>query len=436
MKRILPFKALRYNKNVVGNLSAVLAPPYDIISEQMQQKLYSNHPFNVVRLEYGMTNEGDSETDNRYVRSAETLTEWMHSGVLVPDRQPSLYIYGQEFEFPDGRQLFCKGIICLVRLDEFEKGMVLPHEETLSKAKSDRFNLMMECGANFSPVYSLYRDESNSLSPLISDLLKSEADVSIKTDDGVLQKLWQITDSDIISKITDVLEDKPFFIADGHHRYETAINYRNAMREQNPDHTGNELYNYVMMYLADMDDRGLVVCPTHRMVKNVVGYSEQGVISQLEEAFRVEKIFAEDLTDSIRQKLELNSDMPCFAMHTGKNYYYLLKLRDYLFTDEANKDKSKTLRRLDVTVLHSLIFSKVLGVTDADLRNQTYLSYTRDISEAVKEVQNGAFQCSFILNPTKIGQIKDISLAGEKMPQKSTYFYPKLITGLVMNKIN
>ena len=246
-----------------------------------------------------------------------------------------------------------------------------------------------------------------------------------------------MTDGGIISSITDALEDKQLFIADGHHRYETAITYRNAMREQNPGHTGDEPYNYIMMFLENMDDPGLVVFPTHRMVRSLVGYSEHGVLSQLAENFDVIRIDAEDISASVAQKLDKNNDdIPCFAMYTGKEYYYLLRLKDLASADRANPEKSLALRHLDVTVLHSLILGKVFGMTDADLKNQDYLSYTRDISEAVDEVKNGNFQCSFMLNPTKIHEIKEISLAKEKMPQKSTYFYPKLVTGLVMNKIN
>ena len=436
MERILPFKALRYNKNVVGNLSAVLAPPYDVISEQEQTKLYNSHPFNAVRLECGMINEGDSETDNRYTRSAETLKEWMHSGVLVPDRQPAFYVCSQEFTSADGRQHCCTGIMCLVRIDDYEKGMVLPHEETLTKAKNDRLNLMLACGANISPVYSLYADKDRTINGLLLNAVLTQPESIAKTDDKITHKLWTITDQLLISKISEALENKRLFIADGHHRYETALNYRNAMREKNSDHTGSELYNYVMMYLVEMDDPGLMIFPTHRLVKNTVGFTEQGIVSQLEENFEVEKVYAMDLEESVAEKLGWNKDVPCFAMYTGKEYYYLLKLKSFSVADEVNSEKSKALRRLDVTVLHSLILGRVLGMTDADVRNQTYLDYTREIYEAIEGVKSGNYQCSFILNPTKIHQVHDICLEKEKMPQKSTFFYPKLKTGLVMNKIN
>ena len=436
MERILPFKALRYNKNVVGDLGAVMAPPYDVISEQQQIKLHNSHPFNAIRLEYGLVNETDNETDNRYTRSAETLSEWTHSGVIVPDRQPAIYVYSHEFDLGDGQMQSCKGVVCLVRLDEFEMGTVLPHEETHPKAKNDRLKLMMECGVNFSPIYSLYLDEEKRIDGILQDVTAEPPDVSAKTSDGVVQKLWPVTDSEIIENITAVLADKQFFIADGHHRYETALNYRNWMREHNPEHTGSEPYNYVMMFLADMQQSGLCIFPTHRMVRNVVGYSEAGVISQLEQGFNISKIYSEDMESEIERKLAENKDIPTFAMYTGKEYYYLLRLKDYSFADEVNAEKSIALRHLDVTVLHSLVLGKAFGMTEAELKKQDFLSFTREIPVALERVKNGDFQCAFMLNPTKIHEIRDVSLVNEKMPQKSTWIYPKIKTGLIMNKIN
>ncbi|MFA7637646.1 MAG: DUF1015 domain-containing protein [Monoglobales bacterium] len=433
MNRILPFRALRYNKNVVGNLSAVLAPPYDTITKEQQKKLYDSHPFNVVRLEYGMANETDSDIDNRYTRSAETLNEWLHSGVFVRDRQPAIYVYGQEFILEDGRKQSCNGLVCLVRIEDSENGLILPHQETLPNAKNDRFNLMTACGANFSAIFSLYSDEKNIVSSLISDTVSGTPEVSVKID-GLNQNLWPITDTEIIDNISSVLEDKQFFIADGHHRYETAVNYRNIMRLQNPDHTGDEPYNYVMMFIVNMDDPCLAIFPTHRLVKNIVGFNEQGIISQLSESFDVEK-FEIDET-SVSGKLRDNTSLPSFAMYTGKDYYYLLKLKDISLADAANPDKSVALRHLDVTVLHSVVLEKVFGLTEAELKKQTYLCYTRSISEAVELVKDGKFQRSFMLSPAKIHEIKAIALANEKMPQKSTYFCPEPITGFVMNKIN
>lgn len=433
MERILPFKAVRYNKNVVGDLGAVVAPPYDAISESKQQKLYMAHPFNVVRLECGLTNQDDNEIDNRYTRSADTLQEWTYSGVLIPDKHPSIYVCSQEVEL-GGKTYSCKGIMCLVRLDEFEKGTILPHEETFAKEKLDRLNLMMSCGASFSAVSSLYFDEEKNVSEIIADITKEAPETSVKTSGGMLQKTWAITDEEIISRIQSELENKKLFIAAGHHKYEAAINYRNTMREINSDYTGDEPYNYIMMFLVDMDEQGFSPFAMHRLVKGVVGYSEQGFLSQLEEAFAIEKVFADNVSESIKRKLE--TENPGFAMYTGKDYFYLLKLKDYEYIDKEIQEKSTVLRHMDVTILHTLVLGKVFGMSDVDMQNNTYLDYSRDIEESVAETLNGNFQCSFILKPMKTSDIVQISLANEKMPRKSTYFCPELFSGMIMNKFN
>ena len=308
MERILPFKALRYNKNIVGDIGAVLAPPYDVISAKKQQKLYSSHPFNAVRLECGEVCEGDNETDNRYTRSAETLDEWTRSGVILPDRQPAIYVYHQEYDAGECGMQTCKGIVCLVRLDDFEMGTVLPHEETVTKAKNDRLKLLTECRVNFSPIFGLYRDDEKSVDSIVDDILQNPAETTAKTADGAIQKVWPVTDEETIAKIQHVFKDKQLFIADGHHRYETAIKYRDMMRDINPDHTGEEPYNYVMMFLAEINQPGIRIFPTHRLVRNVVGYSEPGVISQLEQCFNVAKHFAEDIEKSISEKIAENND--------------------------------------------------------------------------------------------------------------------------------
>lgn len=428
MKRILPFKGLKYNKNIVGNLSTVLSPPYDIISAQQQKSLLSVHPFNVIRLEYGEMIETDSDSDNRYTRSVQALTEWMYSGVLVPDRQPSVYIYGQEFENEKGEKLVSKGIICLVRLEEFEKGRIIPHEQALSKAKSDRLRLLTECGANFSPICSLYEDESGQIARYIDGIMQQEAEISVKTTDGMGQKLWTVSDEVLVSDITAALEDKQFFIADGHQRYEAAMEYRNIMREGNQEHTGEELYNYVMMFLTDMNHPGTMILPIHRMVRNIVGFNEQATVSMLENMFSVEKVTTENVEMSASKKLEANRGKTSFAMYTGKDYYYFLKLKDTEFTKDVSGP--------DVSVLHRLVFADVFDMSDADIKNQTYLSYTEDISKAINEVREGNFQCSFMLNPAEMSEIKEVLTKGGKLPQKSTFFFPKIKTGLVMNKFN
>lgn len=435
MATIIPFRGLRYDTNIVGDLSAVTTPPYDIISPEQQEKLYRAHPFSAIRLELPKEEEGDNSEHNKYTRAADTLNEWIESGVLKFDEKESIYVYGQEFTLPDGRHLSYKGVLCLVKLEEFEKGIILPHEETLSKAKNDRFNLMSATGCNFSSIYSLYLDEERAIAPCIDAVSQTQPQVRFTATDGVVQKLWAVDDEETIKTIARGFEGKQLFIADGHHRYETALNFRNSMREKNPQASGDELYNYVMMFLVDMDEPGLVVFPTHRLIRDLPGFSETQVVDALVDMFDIEKISVENsASDEIMKKLEANCEDKVFAMYTGKEFYYLLRLKNMEFQREALPDKSEAYIDLDVSILHTLILDRVFGIDSENMRDQRNLVYTRDAKEAEQKVKDGDFQCAFFLNATKIKQIKDVSLANEKMPQKSTYFYPKLITGLIMNK--
>ena len=427
MATILPFQALRYNTEKISDLSKVMTPPYDIISPQQQREFYDESPYNVIRLEYGMEFPDDTPDNNRYTRAKQDLDKMMQEQILIQEDEPAIYIYEQIFTMPDGSKKSCKGIFTLVQLEEFDKKIVLPHEETLSKAKTDRFNLMKATNCNFSQIYCLYLDQQRMVNQVLEEKMKQKADISFTAQDGIRQNLWMIKDKDTIAILEKSFADKQLFIADGHHRYETALNYRNYLRENGAVADG--LYNYVMMLLVDMEDDGLVVFPTHRMVKDVSGFDEAALLQSVEKYFTVKKINDLALIES-----ELQKEQKAFSLYTGKDYFYLLVLRDYDAMLNRLPDKSPAYQGLDVSILHTLILEENFGIDPENMADQKNLVYTRDVSEAIHDVQNGKFQCSFILNATKVSEIKDISLANEKMPQKSTYFYPKVITGLVMNK--
>ena len=431
MADIQPFTGLRYNTDIVGDLSSVTTPPYDIISPEDQDRFYHMHPFNVIRLELGKELPEDDENNNKYTRAANFLNEWIESGVLKFEDKESLYIYGQDFTAPDGRQLSCKGLVCLVKLEEFEKGIILPHEETLSKAKSDRMNLLQSTYTNFSAIYSLYMDQEHEITPVLNQCSESAPDLSFVASDGVTQKLWVVSDKDIIAQITGAFQNKQLFIADGHHRYETALQFRNKQHALGT-YSEHEKFDYVMMFLADIEEEGLLVLPTHRMLHNLDNFQEETLIERANQNFIIEKIplpqdsVAHYMESSIAQKEKT------FGLYTGKDYFYTLTLRDIQAQRDALPEKSNAYNNLDVAILHTLILEQILGIGQNDMRSGEYLTYTRDSAEAVSSVQSGQYQCSFFLNPTKISDIKAVSLENEKMPQKSTYFYPKLTTGIVM----
>ncbi len=437
LAKIIPFKGMRYNAEKVGGLKNVVTPPYDIISAEQQSAYYEKHKNSVIRLEYGAQYPTDNEADNRYTRAASFLHSWLDDGTLKLEDKESLYLYEQRFVV-NGQELTYRGFITLTQLVEFSKGIVLPHEETLSKAKTDRFNLMDTTHSNFSQVYCLYIDEERKIDAIINKITSAKPDISfISDEDNIEQNLWIVSDDSVIKSVQDGFSDKQLFIADGHHRYETALNFRNKMREENPDWKEDDLFNYVMMMLVDMDDSGLVVFPTHRLVNNVK-IDEVMAVSLLKDNFNIDKIIVDKKAETICKAIDADlmalREKKGFALYFGDEYYYRLTLNDASVMSSRLPDKSDAYRNLDVTILHTLILDDIFGIDSEDLANQSNLTYTRDALEAIEAVQSGAQQCTFILNPTKVREIKDVSLAGEKMPQKSTYFYPKLITGLVMNK--
>lgn len=430
MAEIRAFRGLRYDSSVAGELKELVTPPYDIISPEEQKAYYEKNENNVIRLEYGMELEGDSELHNKYVRAGQHLKDFLKKGILKRDEKDCLYIYEQIFGLKNGKSKSFKGIICLVKLEEFDKEVVLPHEETLSKAKSDRFNLMCATDCNFSQIYSLYLDEQKKIYPLIETLSKGKPDICFTTDDGIEQRLWIVPKDEKVCEIIEHFKAEKLYIADGHHRYETALNYRNKLREDKGRYAEDELFNYVMMFLVNMDNEGLLVFPTHRMLRDLPDFSEEAFLKKVEKDFAVEKRAEPEKMEQILSEREGKN----FGFYTGKDYYYILTLKNKKLMDELIPQKSEPYRNLDVSILHSGILERFMGIDKENMANQKNLTYTRDFSEAIEKVKDGTFQCSFVLNATKISEIKDVTLYKEKMPQKSTYFWPKLVTGIVMNQ--
>jgi uncharacterized protein (DUF1015 family) len=398
MAVIKPFNGLRFTKRA-GELSELVCPPYDIISPEMKKNFSEVNGNNIVKLELPDSYEG----------AGKTLNEWILNGVLAKDNEPSIYVYEMEFLVENQRKSL-KGFVTLVKLAEFSEEVVLPHEETLSKAKTDRFNLMSATFANFSQIYSLYMDDGD-----VPDLLEKAsldlADMEVTDNDNVVHRMWIVNDKEIISEISKKFSDKKLYIADGHHRYETALNFRNA-------HPECENAGYVMMFLADMENDGLVVLPTHRIVRGLENYSTESLLKKAKKTFTVKEV------NHSKPDIEKS-----FVLYDGDKYYQLT-FKDKLEID----DKSQAYCDLDVTVLHELLLERCLGIDKANMAAQINLTYTKYLDEAISAVDKGEANCCVILNATKVSQIKDVANEGEKMPQKSTYFYPKMLTGLVSNK--
>lgn len=425
MAEIRPFRALRFNTRKAGNIQELTCPPYDIISEEQRNQYLKTNEHNVIRLEL-------PRGENPYEEAGSLLRQWEQQGVLKQDEQEGLYIYEEEFQ-AHGKTMRVKGIICRVKLEEFSKGIVLPHEETLSKAKADRFQLMKATFCNFSQIYSLYMDPQHKTPDKINRLSQGEPEVEMQDSDGVIHRLWIVTDPQQIQEICGDFAQRKLYIADGHHRYETALNFRDDCRKQGIAKEGDAA-DYVMMMLVDMENSGLVVFPTHRLVRGLSSFDETAVKEASREYFLVE-----DRADISTIEGELNAlyqqGKKAFAFYTGKDRWTLLILKDMDAVRKLLPQVSAATQGLDVTVLHSLVLEKIFGIDKENMAQQINLTYTRDFQEAIASVQKKESQCAFILNPTRVTEIRDVAAAGEKMPQKSTYFYPKLITGLVMNEM-
>ncbi len=422
MAEIKPFQSLRFTDKA-GSIQELVCPPYDIISEEQRQGYLQQNANNIIRLEL-------PKGEQPYAAAGATLQEWLDKGILKKDDKPGIYIYEEEFSI-NGIHAKVKGCIVRVKLEEFSKGIVLPHEETLSKAKEDRLNLMKATHCNFSQIYSLYMDEEHRIISRLDRLSQGKPVTELTDGQGVTHRLWIVTDEEEIRAVCRDFADKKLYIADGHHRYETALNYRNDCHENGIGDGGE---NDVMMMLVDMEHPGLVVLPTHRLVRDLAVFDEAKLLDDCKAYFDITE--EEDLQSAEDKLGQLyKAGKKAFAFYSGGNGYKLMVLKDENVLAELLPDKSKASQGLDVTVLHTLVLEKIFGIDADNMAKQINLTYTRLLEEAVESVRNGKAQCAFLLNPTRVTEIRDVAAAGEKMPQKSTYFYPKLVTGLVMNQL-
>ena len=426
MADIKAFPALRFTDKA-GDISKNVCPPYDIISPAQREEYIAESANNIIRLELPVG-------ENAYDVAGALYKKMRSHSILDTDSTEGIYVYEEEFT-AYGQTKKIKGIFARVKLCAFSENVVLPHEETLSKAKTDRFNLMSTTFCNFSPIYSMYTDGERKISGKVAELTCGKADIEFTCADGVTQRLWKIEKGADTDFIENAFKDKQLFIADGHHRYETALNFKKKLLADGIIKDENHPANYVMMMLIDMENDGLVVFPTHRMIKGLENFDEADALSKISEFFDVHKICRCD----IEKSLASNPMSKSYVFCTKSGEYHLLTLKEGSAATDAltalNPGKSDAYKGLDVTVLHSLILEKLFGIDKENMANQINLKYTRDIDEACDCVKENEFNCAFILNSTKVSEIKDVALAGEKMPQKSTYFYPKLITGLVMNEL-
>jgi len=426
LAKIAPFKGIRYNQSVTGELSKVTSPPYDIISPQDQVYYHKLHPNNYVRLVLGEDFESDCETSNRFTRAKGYLDQWLADGVFKEDSQPAIYIYQQLFE-RNGEAKTVRGFTCAVKIHEYEDRVILPHEWTLAKPKSQLAQLIRQVKANLDCVYGLYADAGGAMDAIMDKAMAGEPIQEAVDKSGVVNRFWAITDPVEISKIVDFMSDKQIAIADGHHRYETALAYRNEVREQSGCSCGccEQPSDYVMMTIINVYEKDMTIDPTHRVLGALSAESLAKLDSSLAELFDIKPASKELLLDEMARE-------GAIGMYRGGEARILKPKVDVT----SLMTGAEPSRKLELNVLHQLILEKHLGIGPEQLRNQTHIIYTRDANEAMRLVDSGERQLTFLVNPIPVKSVLDIAAAGDKMPQKATYFYPKLLSGLVLRKLN
>jgi len=434
MVEVIPFKGIIYNQKKIKQLDKVMSPPYDIISEKMQTELYKRHSHNFVRLILGKQEPNDNETNNKYTRAKKLLDKWIKESVLIESDKPAIFPYKIEYDI-FGQKSIMNGFFTLLKLDPNYK-LIKAHERTLSKPKADRLNLLRACHANLEPIQLLYIDEKDKIRRLIDKSL-NEPIINIKSYDGFNHKLWRLDDEKLLAIIQNELKDKILFIADGHHRYQTAINYANELNEKFGNTNKNSNFNYRMVILVNMLDEGLSILPTHRLIKKS-DLDIDFLLKKLDRYFIVEEkkvelsnINIKKVSKMIKNDLKTETEHK-FALYL-KGKYYILTLKDESDMDDFAKDRSRTWRTLDVSILHKIILEHYMGINQDNIED--FVKYTREDEEAIRLVEDRKYDLSILMNATKIDELKAVAEADEHMPQKSTYFLPKMLSGLVIYKM-
>src|SRR5581483_9552918 len=410
-------------------IADLVTQPYDKITPEMQRRYYAASPYNLVRIILGEQLPGDNHQQNVYTRAAEYLKTWRTEKVLLPDPKPSIYTYTQAFTVSGSNATvhIRRGFIALGKICEYSEGVVFRHEQTLSKPKSDRLNLLRSTAAHFGQIFMLYYDPASEVDRLLEQ--NGAADISVRDEYGVQHSLWPVSEAETIAKVRQAMADKKLIIADGHHRYETALNYRNERRAATP---GNQPapWDHVMMTFINMASPSLVILPTHRVVAGLPTFDEQAFCQAAKKYFSAEEL-ASGLSDAeSMQKLRDAGKNSVALLAATKNALWLL--RSLPAAQQALAALPERQRQLDVIQLHKLLLEGALGMSEESIRNQEHIRYLRDASEALQQVRSGNANIAFLMNPVRIEQMRDVAFAGEVMPQKSTDFYPKLLSGLTI----
>ena len=442
MAEIHPFQALRYNTERVA-LKDALTQPYDKITPAMQDRYYAASPYNLIQIEKGRSLAGDAPANNVYTRAAAKLNEWLADRVLVQDAAPGLYIYSQEYLIPGTHTRRTRtGFIALGRLEDYEKQIVFRHERTLSAPKTDRLELLRHTKAQTGQLFMLYDDSAKRVETLLDQMMRVNTPLEMADEYGVTHRLWPVFDRDFIAHVRQHTAEKKLVIADGHHRYETALNYRNECRQKTGSSDPMAAHEFAMMTFINTHSKGLTILPTHRLVRNLVNFTfdrfRKSVapffdwysypFSNPDERAASFAEFRKDLEDRGRVRRAL-------GIYPGDSAFYLFLLRRDTDLEDLLPDLSESQRDLDVVLLHRLILEKGLGITAEAVAAEKNITYEREMDAAIGAVDRGEAQLACLLNPVHIDQMMKIALSGEVLPQKSTDFYPKLLSGIAIYRV-
>lgn len=437
MPEIQAFRALRYDLGHVGALSDVIAPPYDVISPELQEQLYQKHPANVIRLILNREEPGDDDTHNRYTRAARLLKNWCSDGLLQRDPDPALYVYHQTFNY-GGKEVNRRGFMARIRLERFGEGRVYPHEETHAAAKADRFQLTVACKANLSQIFGLYPDEENAAQEILERAILGQTPLEAVDHLGVVHRMWPVSNVKVIGEVAAVLGPKPMFIADGHHRYETACDYRDHLSGGQPLPPSHPA-NFVLGMCVSMNDPGLVVLPTHRLFRGLPPLSSRQLIEKLGDCFQTSVAGqGPDAAHEVWESIELEGEQGVLGFYTTADQQWLLARITAAGRQrmaEVATDHGRDWQQLGVSILHRLVIETLLGAKQLPKAEYVHL-----VEEAVDWLHRGdepgkPFPLVTLVMPATVDHVRRISESHERMPAKSTYFYPKLLSGLVIHPL-
>ena len=444
MAIVAPFSGLRYNTAKISRLEDVVTPPYDVINLQAQQEFLKKTPYSMIKLDLSKNVSPEGMTDDRYNDSRDLLEKWQREGVLIRDDQPVIYLYYIDYNHPSGSRLTRKGLVCLTGLAEFSEGIVKPHEKFFRNVVTDRLRLLDACRTQFSQVFSVYPDRENEVMRILEEAREPEPISVCEDQDGCRHMLWKVTDREVINQVRNLFADKCLYIADGHHRYNTALQMRELMAKRQGGVAEDSPFNFIMMYLCAMEDPGLSVLPTHRLVRLGDTPADE-LAARLSPGFEVEEIEGGArevlLAEALARMDEKRDHGNAFGLyHPGEDRCFLLVIKEGMMEKAGFGKMPVPLRELDVVVLSELILGKYLGLDHDKCEEENLIDYFSDpddaLDRAVKESsESDGISVVFLMNNTEVSQVKRVSDAELVMPHKSTYFYPKILTGLVMNKL-